>query len=147
MFEGELRTEGRITIFQLKDDLTTDRVKPFLRKINDLLLSGRHYLVLDLTEVYETSLMAMVGISSLFNKCRQNGGALKIAGLTPPVRKAFRMTNLINTVEVFDDVLDAVKSFKSTNLLKSKTLSGSFFLKDKNAFVGWDRLPMSGPLN
>ena len=147
MFEGEMKSEGRITVFHLKDDLSTERVKHFLKKMNDLLAEGRHYLVLDLAEVYEVSLIGMVGISSIFNRCRQAGGALKVAHLTPRVRKAFRNTNLINTIEVYDDVLEAIKSFRSQNLLKAKQYSGSFFLKDRNSFVGWDRLPLSGHLN
>jgi hypothetical protein len=69
---------------------------------------------------------------------------LKVASLTPSVRRSFRQTNLINTIEVFDDVMDAVKSFRSHNLLKSKTFAGSFFIKEQNSFVGWDRLPQQG---
>lgn len=147
MIDGEARTEGRITVFQLKDDLTADRVKPFLKRIYDLLDEGRFYMVIDLTQVYDISLLGMVGLSSIFNRCRQNGGALKVAGLTPTVRKAFRNTNLINTIEVYEEVVDAVKSFRSQNLLRTKHFSGSFFLKDKNAFVGWDRLPLSGQIH
>lgn len=144
MIDGEARNEGRITVFQLRDDLSSDRAKDFLKKMVELLDEGRHFLVIDLSQVYEVSLIGMVGLSSIFNRCRQAGGALKIASLTPPVRKAFRQTNLINTIEVYDEVIDAVKSFRSQNLLRSKHFSGSFFLKDKNAFVGWDRLPISG---
>lgn len=147
MIEGVSTTEGRITVFYLKTDLTADRVKDFLKKMDELLQEGRNYLVLDLSEVTETSLLAMVGLSSLFNKCRLAGGTLKVAGLTPRVRKAFRMTNLINTLEVFETTLDAVKSFRSHNLLKSKMYSGSFYLKDRNAFVGWERLPQNGYLH
>jgi len=147
MIEHETRAEGKITVFHLKDDLTTDRVKSFLKKMNDLISEGRHFLVIDLGEVVEVSLMGMVALSSTFNRCRQAGGALKIAHLTPRVRRAFRSTNLINTIEVYDEILDAVKSFRSQNLLRSKNFSGSFFLKDRNAFVGWDRLPITGPMN
>lgn len=144
MIDGEARNEGRITVFQLKDDLSADRVKSFVKRIYSLLDEGRYHLVIDLSQVYEISLIGMVGLSSIFNRCRQNGGALKVSGLTPAVRKAFRGTNLINTIEVYEETMDAVKSFRSQNLLRTKHYSGSFFLKEKNAFVGWERLPMSG---
>jgi len=144
---GEHRTEGRITVFHLKDDLTPAKVKPFMKKMEELLAEDRIYLVIDLSSVYEVSLMGMVAISSIFNKCRQAGGALKVAQMTPLVRRAFRQTNLINTIEVYDELLDAVKSFRSHNLLKAKNFSGSFFIKEKAAFVGWDRLSAQGPLN
>lgn len=147
MIGGSTSAEGRITVFHLKDDLSPNRVKAFLKKMEDLLSEGRHHLVLDLASVNDVSLMGMVAISSIFNKCRQSGGALKIASITPLVRRSFRQTNLINTIEVYDDILEAVKSFKSQNLLRAKSFSGSFFLKDKQAFVGWDRLPNNGVFN
>lgn len=147
MISGTSQQEGRITVFHLKDDLVPSRVKAFLVKMEELLAEGRFFIVLDLSSVQEVSLMGMVAISSIFNKCRQAGGALKIAQLNPLVRRAFRQTNLINTVEVFDEVLEAVKSYRSQNLLKARQFSGSFFLKDRNAFVGWDRLSSQGPLN
>jgi len=147
MINGTSQQEGRITVFHLKDDLIPQRTKAFLVKMEELMSEGRFYIVLDLASVQEISLMGMVAISSIFNKCRQAGGALKIATLNPLVRRAFRQTNLINTVEVFEEVLDAVKSYRSQNLLKSKQFSGSFFLKDQNSFVGWDRIPSQGPLN
>lgn len=144
---GEHRTEGRITVFHLKDDLTPSKVKPFMKKMEELLAEDRIYLVIDLSSVYEISLMGMVAISAIFNKCRQAGGALKVAQITPLVRRSFRQTNLINTIEVYDELLDAVKSFRSHNLLKAKNFAGSFFIKEKSAFVGWDRLPAQGPFN
>jgi anti-anti-sigma factor len=144
MIGGETKFEGRITVFHLKDDLTTDRVKAFLKKMEDLIAQERVFLVVDLASAKEISLMGMVAISAIFNKCRQAGGMLKVASLTPSVRRSFRQTNLINTIEVFDDVMDAVKSFRSHNLLKSKTFAGSFFIKEQNSFVGWDRLPQQG---
>lgn len=147
MIGGEQRSEGRITVFHLREDLTNTRVKHFLKKMYDLVDEGRKYLILDLSEVEEVSLMGMVAISSVSNRCRQAGGALKICHLQPFVRRAFRSTNLINTVEVFEDSLDAIKSFKSRNLLKSQQYSGSFFIKEKNAFVPWDRIPVVGHYN
>ncbi|MDB5038499.1 MAG: hypothetical protein JWQ35_2027 [Bacteriovoracaceae bacterium] len=144
MINGESKQEGKITIFQLRDDLTTSKVKAFLKKMNEIVELGHRFIVLDLSQVDEVCLLAMVSISSIFNRVRQSGGALKIVGLTPSVRRGFRQTNLINTIEVFDEALEAVKSFKSHNLLRSKHFSGSFFLKDSNSFVGWDRLPLTG---
>ncbi len=140
MIRGITKTEGSITVFHLKDNLDTQHVKAFARKIYDLMETGRIFLVLDLSQVDEVCLMGMVSISAIFNKCRQMGGALKIAGLTEPVRESFEETNLINTVEVFDNVLEAIKSFRSTNLLKTKSLSGSYFVEENQAFVPWERL-------
>lgn len=140
MIRGITKTEGSITVFHLKDNLDTAHVKAFARKIHELLESGRIFLVLDLSQVEEICLLGLVSISNVFNKCRQVGGALKIAGLTNSVRESFEDTNLINTVEVYDNVLEAIKSYRSANLLKAKNLSGSFFDEEHQSFVPWDRL-------
>ena len=147
MIEGQAKKEGKITIFQVRDDLTSERVKSFLKRVDEIISNGNRYVVLDLSHVEEASMLALVAISSLSNQCRQAGGILKVAGLQPTVRRAFRKTNLINTVEVYDEVLDAIRSFKSQNLLKSKSASGSFYVKDLNAFVPWDRLPLLGQVH
>jgi len=141
MIRGVTKTEGSISIFHLKDNLTTKKVKSFTKKMQDLLDSGRTHLILDMSSVDDVCLMGLVSISSIFNKCRQLGGALKVCSLTPEVRQAFRETNLINTVEVYDTPLEALKSFRSKNLLKVRAFSGSFYIEEKNAFFAWDRLP------
>src|SRR5690606_37658174 len=105
MIRGVTKTEGSVTIFHLKDNLTPKKVKAFVQKSQDLIDSGRVNLILDLGSVHEICLMGLVSISSIFNKCRNAGGALKICSLTPEVRRAFRETNPINTVEVFDTAL------------------------------------------
>jgi len=141
MIRASTKQEGSATLFQLKDNLTTRKVKDFARRIQELIDSDRVHLIIDLSEVQEVCLLGLVAISSAFNKCRQNGGALKVCNLTTEVRQVFRETNLINTVEVFDTALDALKSFQSQNLLRSKKYSGSFYIEERNAFFGWDRLP------
>lgn len=144
MINGSSKQEGKITIFQLRDDLTPHKVKAFAKKMNQIMSLGHRFIVLDLSEVEEVCLLGMVAISSVFNRCRQNGGALKITGLAPSVRRGFRRTNLINTIEVYDEVLEAIKSFRQHNLLKSKQFSGSFFIPESNSFAAWDRLPLTG---
>lgn len=142
MIKGHTQSEGRITVFHLRDDLTTKRAKAFSKKVDALLRQGRHFLILDISEVEEICLLGQVAISSLSNKCRHAGGSLKIAGLSYEVRRSFKRTNLINTIETYDTVLDAVKSYRSENLLKRKNYSGSYYLKDRKAFVAWDELPI-----
>lgn len=147
MIRSVTQNEGSITVFHLKENLSTEKVKDFTKKMHELIESGRIFISLDLSAVQEVCLLGLVSISSIFNRCRQAGGALKVVGLTPNVRKAFRETNLINTIEVFENSLEAIKSFRSKNLLKSKNLSGSFFIEEKQAFVGWDRLPVRSYFN
>lgn len=145
MLKNNMQNLGKITVFHLNEDLPASRVKIFTKKLHELIESGRTNISLDLSGVREVSLLGLVAISSIFNKCAQMGGALKIVGLTPKVRKLFRDTNLINTIEVYESSLEAMQSFRSRNLLKSKAQPGAFYLEDSNLFVAWDRLPARSP--
>jgi len=147
MIRSVTKSEGNVCVFHLKEDLPPKKVKSFLRKVSDLIDGGRVNIILDLSSVSEISTIGLVAISSLFNRCRSLGGSLKICSLTPPVRAEFRETNLINTVEVFDTPLEAMKAFHSQNLLKARNYSGSFYIENRNAFVAWDRIPMTEYLN
>jgi anti-sigma B factor antagonist len=144
---GQIQNKGKLTIYKLCDPLTVSNVKPFLIEMHSLIAEGKTHIILDLSDVKIICLMAMVGISNLFNECRLKGGALKVACLSPQVRRAFSQTNLINTVEIFEEASEAAKSFESKNLLKSQTLSGSYFMEDSESFVVWDRIPQTAYFN
>lgn len=147
MIRSIIKTEGSVSVFYVQEDLRARRVKDFAKKLNGLIDSGRIDLILDLGHVTEISMIALVTISSAFNKCRQQGGNLKISGLTPDVRNAFRETNLINTLEVYDSALEALKSFQRKNIIQSKNYTGSYYNNDSGCFVSWERIPVTQYLN
>lgn len=137
-----MKTEGSITVFHIKQDINERDVKSFVLKLQELIDSGRVNIVIELSSVHEICMMGMVTLSSYFNKCRQEGGSLKVACLNEEVRHFFHETNLINTIEVFSSALDAVKSYQAANLLRSRNYSGSFYMEEDQSFVAWDRLPV-----
>jgi anti-sigma B factor antagonist len=147
MIRSITKKEGSVTVFHLRENLEANRTKAFVKKLYDLVDSGRVHIVLEMSHVKNVSLLGMVAISHLFNRCRQEGGALKVVNLTNHVRESFEESNLINTVEVYGSVVEALKSFQSHNLLEAKRFSGSFYVETENAFVAWDRLPVGGYLN
>jgi anti-anti-sigma factor len=147
MLKNNTQNLGKITVFHLNEDLPPNRVKVFTKTLNDLVESGRVHISLDLSGTREISLIGLVAISSIFNKCAQLGGSLKIVGLTPKVRSLFRETNLINTIEVYENSLEAIQSFRSKSLVKAKAHPGAFYFEDTNSFVAWDRLQARSPMN
>lgn len=147
MIRSITKNEGSVTVFHLRENLEANRTKAFVKKLYDLIDGGRVHLILEMSHTKSVSLLGMVAISHLFNRCRQEGGSLKVANLTDGVRESFLESNLINTIEVYGSVVEALKSFRSHNLLKAKKYSGSFFMKDENSFVAWDRLPVGNYYN
>jgi len=147
MIRSITKSEGSVTVFHLRENLEASRAKAFVKKIYELIESGKFNIVLEMSHVQQISLQGMVSISHLFNRCRQGGGCLKVVNLTDRVRASFQESNLINTIEVHASVVEAIKSYNTHNLLRSKKYSGSFYLEDTQAFVGWDWLPASGHFN
>ncbi len=90
MLEGTAKKEGKITIFQVRDDLISERVKSFMKRVDQMIGNGNRFIVLDLTHVEEVSLLALVAISSL-SSGQQRGFAYpaakrKATGFIPPSR-------------------------------------------------------------
>src|SRR5574340_788247 len=69
-------------------------------------------LVLDLdgTEVVDSQ--GLGALLEVQEKLRREGGDVKIAATNPTNRKIFEITRLDQHLEVFDSVIDAVKSFQ-----------------------------------
>ncbi|TVQ78437.1 MAG: anti-sigma factor antagonist [Bradymonadales bacterium] len=147
MIRSITKNEGQVSVFHLRENLEAHRTKAFTKKLYELIDAGRVNLILEMSHVQNISLIGMVAISHLFNRCRQAGGALKVAHLTDTVQEAFEESNLINTIEVYPHVVDALKSLQSENLYYTARFSGSFFVEEKKSFVGWDRLPIGNCIN
>ena len=107
----DVQREGNVSIYRFRGPLTTGYVKSFVKEVYDLIGNKQTQIIIDLSEVKMICLMGMVSISNIYNECRQNSGALKVAGLTPQVKRVFQQTNLINTIEIFESVSEAYKSF------------------------------------
>jgi anti-sigma B factor antagonist len=95
--------DGRI------DSSTAPQLEKALQKILD---NGRYRIVVDLAETdFISSAGLRVLLSALKQARRFNRGDLRLAGLSPKVKKAFELAGLTTLFHLFDNSVDAVGSF------------------------------------
>jgi len=94
---------GRIT---LGDGATT-----FRDTIRDLANGGNKKLLLNLAEVSYIDSSGIGEMVSGFTTVTNNGGQLKLLGLSKRVKDLLQITKLYTVFEVFDDETTAIRSF------------------------------------
>lgn len=99
---------GDVIVVHTPEELGADQSEDFESYLPTL---ERNHIVLDLDS---TEMLDSRGLTALLNaqeKLREAAGEIKIAATNPTNRKIFEITRLDQQLEVFDSVLDAVKSF------------------------------------
>lgn len=99
---------GDVIVVHTPEELGADQVGPFSAYIPSL---ERSNVVLDLDN---TELLDSAGLTALLDvqdRLRSQGGSIKIATTNVTNRKILEITRLDLHLEVFDSVIDAVKSF------------------------------------
>lgn len=100
---------GSVIVVHTPDELGTDQTEALVQYLGAL---ERNQIVLDLDN---TEMINSRGLASLVDAqdlLRTEGGQLKIATTNTMNRKIFEITRLDQQLEVFTNVIDAVKSFQ-----------------------------------
>ncbi len=80
-------------------------------KVHELIEAGAREVVVDLAQVQWMNSSGLGILISALSTLRNNGGELKLAGLTPRVRSLMTITRVIHVFETFDTAEQAVQSF------------------------------------
>ncbi len=105
----QTETFGDVIVVHTPDELGAEQCDAFEAHFASL---EHHNIVLD---VDSTETIDSKGLSALLNvqdKLRDLGGEAKISSSNLNNRKIFEITRLDQQLEVFDSVVDAVKSFR-----------------------------------
>ncbi len=100
---------GDVIVVHTPEELGAEQCEAFESCVASL---DRHNIVFD---VDSTEMLDSKGLGSLLNvqdKLRDMGGEAKIAATNLNNRKILEITRLDQQIEVFDNVVDAVKSFQ-----------------------------------
>ena len=107
------RTVENVLVLTLKGKLlTSDDTDVLYKHLTTIIERKIKKLVIDLRTV---TMMSSLGIGSLMKSMitiREAGGDLRLTGLSEKVKDLFSITKLIGVMEIFDNVNEAVKSFK-----------------------------------
>ena len=100
---------GDVIVVHTPEELGADQAESFEALVVRL---ERRYVVLDLDG---TESLDSAGLAALWNSrdsLRELGGDVKLATTNATNRKVLEITRLDRRLEVFDSVIDAVKSFR-----------------------------------
>lgn len=106
------RQVGDVTVVDAAGRITLGEGASTLRDtVRDLASNGHKKLLLNLSEVSYIDSSGIGELVSGFTTITNQGGQLKLVGLTKRVKDLLQITKLYTVFEVFDDEATAVRSF------------------------------------
>ncbi|HLJ13175.1 MAG TPA: STAS domain-containing protein [Bryobacteraceae bacterium] len=106
------RQVGDVTVIDANGRLTLGEGASTLREtIRDMAGKGHKKLLLNLGDVSYIDSSGIGELVSGFTTLTNQGGQLKLVGLTKRVKDLLQITKLYTVFEVFDDEANAVRSF------------------------------------
>jgi len=106
------RQVGDVTVIDAAGRLTLgEGASAFRDYIRDLAAKGNTKLLLNLSEVSYIDSSGIGEMVSGFTSVTNNGGQLKLVGLSKRVKDLLQITKLYTVFEAFDDEAQAVRSF------------------------------------
>lgn len=106
------KLEDIVVIEPLEKFLTGDEVKELEEKLAQTHSSGISKVIIDFSKT-ELIYSAFISVLLMFNqKFKQTGGSIKLANLTPEVKKIIEVTRLFQIFETYSSLDEALNSFK-----------------------------------
>ena len=105
-------TYGDVAVARLEDELTHDNADRFRAILEAPFEDGIRHFVVDLEKTEYLDNAGLEAISDLVERLEEKGGQAKFSGLGPGCRKIFELTRLDRRVDIFDSLIDAVRSFQ-----------------------------------
>ena len=106
------RQVGDVTIVDAAGRITLgEGASTFREKIRELVSQGHKKILLNLSEVSYIDSSGIGEMVSGFTTVTNNGGQLKLVGLSKRVKDLLQITKLYTVFEAFDDEAEAIRSF------------------------------------
>jgi anti-anti-sigma factor len=99
---------GDVVVVHTPDEITADNAEELENFLTTL---ERSLVIVDLDETESFDSRGIEAILSSLDSLRTMGGSLKIATANITNRKIFEITRIDEQIDVYDSVLEAVKSF------------------------------------
>lgn len=121
MFDFRRTDHEEMSILSLQGHLNALNAEQLRSVINDMVLSKRKFIVIDLSSLELIDSSGVGALVSLFKRIQNIDGRLKIAGLNGQPRDIFHLLNLHKAFDMAADTEDAVRSFLDTMHPKGRT--------------------------
>lgn len=104
-------TYGDVSVVRLDDELTSENVTRFQATLEEPLADGVRCFVLDLEKTEYLDSAGLEAVDDLLTRVRDSGGQVKASGLGTGCRKIFELTRFDRRIDLYDSLIDAVRSF------------------------------------
>jgi len=109
--EFEVKNNGAVTIFKLKEKKLDATVSPELKGEFLILCSGQtKQLVVDMTDVEFCDSSGLSALLIAERKMRELGGVVKLAGVHKKVMSLIKISHLDRAFSIYDTVAKALKA-------------------------------------
>jgi anti-anti-sigma factor len=100
-----------VTVIELQGEFIEEYVKLFIDTASNIIAQGSAGIVLDMSSVVFIDSKSLESILWFNDYCQENTRQLKLAGLDDNCRKILEMTRLLNKLDCYAELAEAVKSF------------------------------------
>jgi anti-sigma B factor antagonist len=104
------RAGEKTSIIELAGEVDIFTSQPFQSAINDLIKSGTHHVVIDLSHVHYMDSAGLGVLVAALKRLNLNEGTLSVVGPTTPVREVFRKTRLDRILRIYGNPREALDS-------------------------------------
>lgn len=87
-------------IMNIPKDFIVDEVATFRTKINKLIEQGNKNFIFNFSECTFIDSTGLGALVSIYKKCVEKGGSIKLKALNPEVEKLFKLTRLDKVFEI-----------------------------------------------
>jgi len=101
----------RVEVISVSGRVDSTTAPEFENALKGALDSGRHHIVLDLSDVDYMSSAGLRAMVSALKSARHHNGDLRLANPSPRVAEVLQLAGLTTIFEVFPSQVDAVGSF------------------------------------
>ena len=97
-----------VTIFTLKGRIDSEGVEDLKTTLRAALMEGKHNLILEMSEVHYINSAGLRVLAEVVTASVDNGGDLRLVGLTDKVRRVFEIIGFVRFFRIYDSVLEAM---------------------------------------
>ncbi len=115
-FSIETSSQDNVSVIHLEGYLDAHTAPQFERAIQAEVDAGRHRLVVDCEKLTYISSAGLGVFMSFIEEVREQGGDIKICGLSPKVRQVFDILGFAEIYDICETRADAVQRFARTPL-------------------------------
>jgi anti-sigma B factor antagonist len=91
---------GSNVSINIAKDFVVDEVAEFRTKINKLIEEGNKDFIFNFSECTFIDSTGLGALVSIYKKCAEKGGSIKLKSLNPEVEKLFKLTRLDKVFEI-----------------------------------------------